>query len=125
MNKLFGIFPKPQPMQAQSRVYDLKERLDWGEPALTIIDVRDRILFNESHIMGAISMPMAEVIGRATASLEFDRDLYIYANTDDEASSVADHLRSIGYEKVSVLRGGVAAWKAAGFPIESITAIAV
>lgn len=122
---IFSLFPKPQPMQAFSRVYDLKTRLDWGEPALTIIDVRDRALFNESHVMGAISMPMVEVVDRAPASLEFDRDIYVYADTDEEAGTVAEHLRQAGYEKVSVLRGGVAAWKAAGFPVENTTAIVV
>ena len=124
MNKLFGLFPKPQPMQAQSRVYDLKTRLDWGEPALTIIDIRDRALFNESHVMGAISMPISELVGRITNSLEFDRDLYVYAGTDEEAEAAAEQLRAAGYQKVSVLRGGVAAWKAAGFPVEATSAIA-
>lgn len=124
MNKLLGLFPKPQPMQNQSRVYDLKARLDWGEPALTIIDVRDRGLFNESHVMGAISLPVAELINRVTRSLEFDRDLYVYAETDEEAEAAATQLRDAGYKKVSVLRGGVAAWKAAGFPVETTSAIA-
>ncbi|MBE7380091.1 MAG: rhodanese-like domain-containing protein [Leptolyngbya sp. SIO1E4] len=124
MNKLFGIFPKPQSMRPESRVYDLKTRLDWGEPALTIIDVRDRTLFNESHVMGAISMPMAGLVARATASLEFDRDLYVYAGTDEEAGVAAEQLRAVGYQGVSVLRGGVAAWKAADFPVEAINTIA-
>jgi len=106
-------------MQETSRVYDLKTRLDWGEPALTIIDVRDRALFNESHIMGAVSMPMAGLVSRTMASLEFDRDLYVYAGTDEEASTAAEQLRAAGYQRVSVLRGGVAAWKAAGFPVET------
>ncbi len=123
MNKLFGIFPKPAPMKAMSRVYDLKSRLDWGEPALTILDIRDRALFNESHIMGAVSMPVETLVAQATASLEFDRDLYIYASTDEEATDAANQLRAAGYRNVSVLRGGVAAWKAADFPVES-TAIA-
>ncbi len=111
-------------MRNQSRVYDLKARLDWGEPALTIIDVRDRSLFNESHVMGAISLPTAELVNRVIASLEFDRDLYIYAETDEEAEAAAAQLRGAGYEKVSILRGGVAAWKAAGFPVEATSAIA-
>lgn len=115
---LFGLFPRPEPMKAWSRVYDLKVRLDWGEPALTIIDIRDRALFNESHVMGAISIPEPHLVERATQSLEFGRDLYVYAGIDEEASNAADQLRSAGYEKVSVLRGGVAAWKAAGFPVE-------
>lgn len=105
-------------MQETARVYDLKARLDWGEPALTIIDTRDRALFNESHIMGAISMPMSELVNRTLSSLEFDRDIYVYASTDEEATVAAEQLRAAGYQKVCVLRGGVAAWKAAGFPVE-------
>lgn len=124
MNKLFGFFPRLRSMQPRSRVYDLKARLDWGEPALTIIDVRDRASFNEGHVMGAISMPAAELVSRASSSLELDRDLYVYASVDEEADEAAAQLRSAGYTKVSVLRGGAAAWKAAGFPVEAITAIA-
>jgi rhodanese-related sulfurtransferase len=48
----------------------LKERLDWGEPALTIIDVRDRDAFNISHICGAISLPLNELVVRHN---DFDR----------------------------------------------------
>ncbi len=35
--------PIAEPIQNKSGVGALKERLDWGEPALTIIDVRPRI----------------------------------------------------------------------------------
>lgn len=125
MNRLFGLFPKPSPMQPMARVYDLKERLDWGEPALTIIDIRDRADFNESHVTGAISMPAGLVLQMAANSLELDRDLYLYGNTDDEATATAQRLKDAGYHHVSVLRGGVAAWKAAGFPVEMITAVIV
>lgn len=118
-NRLFGIFPRPAAMQEMSRVYDLKTRLDWGEPALTIIDIRDRQMFNESHVMGAISMPVAELLGRIQNALEYDRDIYLYGYTDEEAAEAANQLRAAGYEKVSVLRGGVAAWKAASFQIET------
>ncbi len=121
MNHVFGLFPKPSPLRPESRVYDLKERLDWGEPALTIIDVRDRIDFNESHITGAISMPIDSLMAMATKCFEVTRDLYIYSNTDDESAAVADQLRGAGFDRVAIVRGGVAAWKAAGFPVEMVT----
>ncbi|MGF1458141.1 MAG: rhodanese-like domain-containing protein [Leptolyngbyaceae cyanobacterium] len=117
--RFFGLFPKPTPMREMSRVYDLKSRLDWGEPALTIVDIRDRTLFNESHVMGAISIPAYELVSRIQNVLEYDRDIYIYADTDEEANEAATQLRAVGYEEVSVLRGGVAAWKAAGFQVEA------
>ena len=125
MNRFFGLFPKPSPLRPESRVYDLKERLDWGEPALTIIDVRDRAAFNESHITGAISMPVDSLMAMATNCFEVNRDLYIYSNTDDESAAVAEQRRSVGFSHVAIVRGGVAAWKAAGFPVETvITAVA-
>lgn len=115
-----GIIPTPPPLKAKSLVYDLKARLDWGEPALTIIDVRDRSEFQFSHILGAISMPLHELVDRALSSLELTRDIYIYGITDEETAGAAEQLRTAGYENVSELRGGVAAWKAVDFPIESI-----
>ena len=106
------------PLKSKSRVFDLKARLDWGDPALTIIDVRDRSDFYFSHIAGAVSMPLADLSDRALASLEYDRDIYLYGTTDEETASAAKQLRALGYKHVSELRGGVAAWKAVGYPVE-------
>ncbi|MBF2036429.1 MAG: rhodanese-like domain-containing protein [Leptolyngbyaceae cyanobacterium T60_A2020_046] len=125
MNRLFSFLPKPAPMRPESRVYDLKARLDWGEPALTIIDVRDRATFNSSHVQGAISVPVEELVARITTLLEPSRDIYLYGDTDEESTIAAESLRHAGYQKVSILRGGAAAWKAAGFPIEVTSVIGV
>ncbi len=124
MKRFFGLFPKPEPLRPESRVYDLKERLDWGEPALTIIDVRDRSEFNQSHITGAISIPAETLLETATDCFEITRDLYVYSNTDDEAAAIATQLRQAGFARVAIVRGGVAAWKAAGFPVEMVIAAA-
>ncbi len=120
MNKFSEKNPAARSLQAQSRVYDLKARLDWGKPALTIIDVRDRTEFNVSHIMGAVPMPLNEPAERVLAKLELDRDIYVYGETDEETAAGAAHLRKAGYQNVSEIRGGLAAWKAVGYPIESL-----
>ncbi len=124
MYKFLGIIPTPPPLRAQSRVYDLKARLDWGDPALTIIDVRDRSEVEFSHILGAVPMPLNELVDRALSSLEITRDIYIYGETDEETAQAAAKLRQAGYLNVSEIRGGVAAWKAVGYPVESIFQIA-
>lgn len=111
-------FSAPQHPQ-KARVYDLKTRLDWGEPALTILDVRDRQQFNQEHIMGAISMP-AERLSSQAVGLEASRDIYVYGETDDETAVAAELLRQLGYGRVAELRGGLAAWKAVGYPSESV-----
>ncbi|XGW00563.1 MAG: rhodanese-like domain-containing protein [Leptolyngbya sp. BL-A-14] len=120
MHHLFGIIPLPPPLRSQSLVYDLKARLDWGNPALTILDARDRALFNISHISGAISMPVDELIDRALTSLPLNRDIYLYGETDEETAEIAARLRAAGYPYVSEIRGGVSAWKAVGFPTDSV-----
>ncbi len=106
-------FPTPSPLKAVSTAFDLKDRLDWGEPALTIIDVRDRNAFNETRIQGAISMPMDELVARASMSLECDRDIYVYGGTDEVTAQAATALRNAGYENVAELMGGLGAWQAA------------
>ena len=84
---------------------ELKERLQWGEPGLTIIDARDRESFLEERITGAMLMDDA-------AQLDPERQIYVYAGNDQEAETAANKLRSQGYNKVSQLQGGLAGWKA-------------
>lgn len=123
MNISFMFVPIPGPLTDQSDVKDLKKRLDWGEPALTIIDVRDQDIFNTSHILGAISLSSKELVERALINLELIRDIYIYGSTEEETASAATQLRTAGYKNVSELRGGFAAWEAAGYPIEGKSSV--
>ena len=113
-----NLIPTPKPIQNQSSVSSLKQRLDWGEPALTIIDVRPRELFNLTHVVGCISMPMDEPPNLTLASLELERDIYIYAETDEQTAVAANILRQAGYQNVSELIGGLTAWKKAKYPTE-------
>jgi rhodanese-related sulfurtransferase len=115
----FGFIPTPPSLMAKSRVYDLKARLDWGEPALTIVDVRNHDEFIQRHILGAINMPLDELTDRALKSLELVRDIYVYSDTDEEASEAAAKLRAAGFLNVSELQGGLPAWKAYSYPTES------
>lgn len=110
-------------LKIKSTPQDLKQRLDWGEPALTIVDARTREAFNVSRIMGAISLPESELSERAIKSIELTRDIYIYSISDEKTQEIANILRNIGFKNVSELNGGLAAWKALGYPIEGNSAI--
>jgi rhodanese-related sulfurtransferase len=112
------IIPIPAPLKANSRVQDLKKRLDWGEPALTIIDVRSRGSFNASHITGAVLIPLGQLVEQALVNLELVRDIYVYGSSDEETALAAAVLKDAGYQNVAELLGGLAAWKAAGYPFE-------
>jgi rhodanese-related sulfurtransferase len=113
-----NFFPVPKAFKTNSTVFDLKERLDWGEPALTIIDVRSRDAFNVSRISGAISIPADELVARASASFESDRDLYLYGETDEQTAAAAAQLRDASFATGAELKGGLPAWQAAKAPVE-------
>lgn len=120
-NPIENIIPSQPPVvQKKSDAHVLKSRLEWGEPAFTIIDVRDRQTYNEGHIMGAIPMMMDNLAQTAAQSLAKSRDIYVYGASDDETTQAAQALRSGGFENVSELKGGLAAWKAIGGPTEGI-----
>ncbi len=119
-NLVGGIIPPQPPIEAQTDAHTLKTRLEWGEPAFTILDVRDRSIFNEGHIMGAMPMPADELVERAVASLDKSRDIYLYGDNDQETAQAAQQLRSNGFEHVSQLKGGLGAWKSIGGPTEGI-----
>jgi rhodanese-related sulfurtransferase len=107
-------------MQNKASVAALKERLDWGEPALTIIDVSDRDTFNACHIMGAIAMPLEELVSRARAALETNRDIYVYGPTEEQTAAAASQLRAAGYQNIAELMGGLVAWKKSEYPVEGL-----
>lgn len=110
--------PEPAPMMARASARQLKDRLDWGEPGLTIIDVRDRTTYNSEHITGAIPMPLEGLADQIRGKLEPRRDIYVYGDSDDATRQAAAVLRDAGFFNVAELQGGVQAWKAIQGPVE-------
>lgn len=120
-NPIENIIPNQPPVtKKKTDAHVLKSRLEWGEPAFTIIDVRDRQTYNEGHIMGALPMTMDGLGDAAAKSLAKSRDIYVYGGSDEETTQAAQALRSSGFENISELKGGLAAWKAIGGPTEGI-----
>jgi rhodanese-related sulfurtransferase len=103
--------PTPPPATPKSSAQALKERLQWGEPGLTIIDARDRESFLEERITGAMLVENVK-------NLPENREIYVYSNSDGETEQVANKLRQEGFESVSQLQGGLAGWKAIQGPTE-------
>ncbi|WP_017300244.1 rhodanese-like domain-containing protein [Nodosilinea nodulosa] len=113
--------PTPPKMSGnQATAEELLKRLNWGEPALTIIDARSREAFNAERITGAMSRD--QVADATESSLEYQRDLYVYGDGSNQADEVVSQLRQAGYQKVAFLQGGLSAWKAIGGPTEGVEA---
>jgi rhodanese-related sulfurtransferase len=107
-----NLTPTPPDLKSSSAPQDLKSRLEWGEPALTIVDVRDRETFNRLHINGAMPMPLPELADRAKAGLQLERDIYVYGSSEQETAQAAATLRESGFRNVAELQGGLEGWKA-------------
>ncbi len=105
------VTPTPSDFHQQATAHELKSRLNWGEPALTILDVRDPETFRKCRIVGAMQFPMDELESRAKSSLELNREIYIYGGSDEETASAANVLREAGFQKVAQLLGGIDAWR--------------
>ncbi|MEX0270612.1 rhodanese-like domain-containing protein [Leptolyngbyaceae cyanobacterium UHCC 1019] len=91
-------------------VHELKSRLNWGEPGLTILDVRDRDAFDDCRILGAMNVPLSTLPDAVQSVLQHKRDIYVYGNSDEESTAATDLLRGAGFYQVAVLRGGLEAW---------------
>lgn len=101
-------------------VNDLKTSLLWGQPAFTIIDVRDRSTYNYSRITGAISIPLNDLESRAQTSLHRERKIYIYGEDETQSAQAVRTLQFLGFTSVAELSGGLQAWKAIGGATEGV-----
>ena len=57
------------------------------------------------------------------ALLPQDHDTIVYCTcpSDETSQRIALRVRALGYTRVCFLRGGLAAWRAAGFPVQPYT----
>ena len=88
------------------------------ESGVRVIDVRERHEWDEAHLEQAIHLPQGEVAGRID-EIAPDRSepLILHCRTDNRSAKVAELLGGLGYEDVSVVRGGIVAWTDAGYPV--------
>lgn len=115
--------PTPPEMSGkQAEPEELLKRLNWGEPALTIIDVRDREAFNNERITGAVPMPMGQLPQESEPLLEYNRDIYVYGDSEESTAEASNRLRQAGFKNVAALKGGLSAWKKLGGPTEGVKA---
>jgi rhodanese-related sulfurtransferase len=116
---LGNLTPVPVVLQEESTAYELKNRLEWGQPALSIVDVREHEAFNQRRITGAVSMPMAQ-LAEMKSTLQPTSDIYIYGDNNEQAHTAAQMLRDAGFEAVTHVMGGLDAWHDIGGSTEGI-----
>ena len=84
-----------------------------------VIDVRDADAYAKGHILGAKSIPLAD-LERRSADLDKHKSkaVIVSCQNGDRSGSAAAALRQKGFTRVHPLNGGFAAWQQAGLPVE-------
>jgi uncharacterized membrane protein YdjX (TVP38/TMEM64 family)/rhodanese-related sulfurtransferase len=105
--------------QAMLEVVDLKRQLDAGEDLL-LLDVRPASDFSGEwgHIAGACNMPLEELPQRL-AELDGRKGeaIRLICRTDRRSAEAARLLGEAGFADAKVIRGGMTAWRANGWPV--------
>ncbi|MBW4654732.1 MAG: rhodanese-like domain-containing protein [Kaiparowitsia implicata GSE-PSE-MK54-09C] len=104
----------------QASAFEVKSRLMWGEPGLTILDVRDRSSFQSRCIQGAMNAPISTLPDSVQNNMQTNRDVYVYGSNADEAANAAQMLREAGFQSVSQIEGGLASWEEIQGPLDGV-----
>lgn len=83
------------------------------------VDVRGEADFRKAHLPGALQVSLT-TIEQKNKRLERARSkpVIVYCQSGVQAGKVGKKLKSMGYEKVFLLKGGIASWQAANLPID-------
>jgi rhodanese-related sulfurtransferase len=119
-DKLPNVTPTPPGFHSSANTHELKSRLDFGEPALTIFDTRDYDAFQQCRIMGAMRLSLEGLQNGEKPSVAVNRDMYVYGNTDTDTEAAAEMIRGMGFTHVAVLMGGLESWRSIGGAVEGI-----
>jgi glyoxylase-like metal-dependent hydrolase (beta-lactamase superfamily II) len=93
------------------------ERLKSDVPP-QIVDVRTAHEHETKFIDGSVSLPLSRLSQRVS-ELPRDRPLLVHCAGGYRSSIAASLLQQAGFERVSELAGGIAAWEAAGLPVNT------
>jgi rhodanese-related sulfurtransferase len=91
---------------------------------IVVLDVRQPLdlLAHSEIIPGATRIPPHEVMAQAE-SIPKDKDSVIYCTCVSEKTSrmVLRNARELHFSRIKFLKGGLAGWKAKGYPVEPYT----
>jgi rhodanese-related sulfurtransferase len=88
-----------------------------------LLDARGAKFFAKSHIPGALSLPVNDfdkAYENIQAKLKRDGQIVIYCSSVNcpDSGRLRDKLVKLGYTRVEIFKGGLAAWWKAGLPME-------
>ena len=90
-----------------------------GEAAPVVVDVRSEAEYRAGHIPGALHLPHHEAGARAREIPGLrSAPIVVTCERGPRALAAKEALEDEGFERVLVLQGHMAGWRAAGLPVE-------
>jgi CRP-like cAMP-binding protein len=84
------------------------EEVIYSKNGETLLDVRFDIEFEESHIPGAMLIPLDEIRNRY-AELDYNKNYFVYCRSGRRSASATFLLRNQGFNAVNI-KGGITVW---------------
>lgn len=99
-------------------VHEFKKRRD-NDPALCLIDVRERDEWQAVRIPGAILIPKDQIAMRIENQVpDRSQPIYLHCRGGVRSLHAAQTLFDLGYEALYSIQGGIAEWEACGYPVD-------
>jgi len=102
-------------------VINLHERFDRGKPPILLLDVRkeDEFKGHLGHLEGAYHLPLDELESRMEEVSPFKHsEIITICRSGGRSMAAAIQLKSLGFEDIKSLRGGMIAWNSRGYRID-------
>lgn len=90
------------------------------EPHAHLLDVREPAEYARGHLPAAVNLPLADLATRLD-EIPRDRPLFLLCQAGGRSLRAARFLAQVGYVHLTNVRGGTAAWQAAGLPLAAET----
>ncbi len=86
-----------------------------------LVDVRSEVAYLETHLAGAINVPLQQMQGAASQLESRGQTAITYCACPAEETSLAaaSQLIAVGFTDVLVLQGGIRDWALLGLPLRS------
>jgi rhodanese-related sulfurtransferase len=81
-----------------------------------MIDVREPGEYAHGHVPGAVNLPQADLASRLN-EVPRDRPVMLLCERGTRSFRAAQFLNQMGVDRVVSVKGGTAAWRAAGKPL--------
>ncbi len=89
--------------------------------SFTLVDTLGEDSYREEHIPGAINLPVESIVREAKGKVDANAPVVTYCAgyTCEASTTAARKLGDTGFDRVLDFKGGLEAWKNAGFDTES------